>query len=115
MSMDLKKLDPMARKMRSHVDEFYKALEQNDDISARSHISEVLKYADYLNKDIDNAIVKSDSFKSAGVNDIYVGGVPVLKSRTDKTVHQGEVQVLQGTIRTSRAGSVHRRLSNRTL
>ena len=41
--MDLKKLDPMARKMRSHVDAFYKALEQQDGVSARSHITEVMK------------------------------------------------------------------------
>ena len=45
---DLLKLDPMARKMKVHVDEFYKAIEQSDSSSARNHINEIMKYADYL-------------------------------------------------------------------
>ena len=39
--MDLKKLDPMARKMRTHVDAFYKALDEQDAMGARSHINEI--------------------------------------------------------------------------
>ena len=46
--MDLLKLDPMARKMRTHIDAFYKALEDNDAMNARSHINEITKYADFL-------------------------------------------------------------------
>ncbi len=113
--MDLKKLDPMARKMRSHVDAFYKALEQQDGVSARSHITEVMKYADFLNKDIETTISKADSVKTAGINDIYVGGVPVLKSTSTKDVHTAQDDVLPGMIRTTRAGPTHRRLFNRTV
>jgi hypothetical protein len=115
MSMDLKKLDPMARKMRSHVDAFYKALEQQDGVSARSHITEVIKYADYLNKDIETTISKSDTVQVTGINDIYVGGVPVLKSGSAQNVHTAQNDVLPGMIRTTRAGPTHRRLSNRTV
>ena len=43
--MDLKKLDPMARKMRVHIDGFYKAIEENDTNNAGTHINEILKYA----------------------------------------------------------------------
>ena len=48
MSMDVKKLDPMARKMRTHVDAFYKALDEQNTNDARHHITEVMKFADYL-------------------------------------------------------------------
>ena len=49
---DLLKLDPMARKMKVHVDEFYKAIENSDSSSARNHINEILKYGGYLSDDI---------------------------------------------------------------
>jgi len=114
MGMDLKKLDPMARKMRSHVDAFYKALELNDGSSASSHINEIVKYADYLSKDIDSAVIKQDD-RMIGVNDIYAGGVPVRKMNEVQSVHESTDRVLPGTIRTSRFGTINRRLSNRTL
>jgi hypothetical protein len=113
MSMDLKKLDPMARKMRTHVDAFYKALEDNDGVSARNHITEIMKFADYLSTDIDNAVIKRDN--SVGVNDIFAGGVPIRKMNEVQAVHQSTDNVLPGTVRTNRFGSINRRLSNRTL
>lgn len=114
MSMDLKKLDPMARKMRNHVDGFYKALDDNDGFSARNHINEIVKYADYLSTDVESVVMKQDD-KVQGVNDIYAGGVPIRKMTEVQTVHKGETNVLPGTIRTSRFGNINRRLSNRTL
>tara|TARA_R100001594_G_scaffold56732_2_gene90654 strand:+ start:1834 stop:2169 length:336 start_codon:yes stop_codon:yes gene_type:complete len=111
--MDLKKLDPMARKMRNHVDAFYKALEENDGFAARNHINEITKYADYLSTDIESAVIKQD--KAIGVNDIYAGGVPVIKSQEIQPIHETTENVLPGTIRTSRYGKLNRPLSNRTL
>ncbi len=113
MTMDLKKLDPMARKLRTHVDGFYKALESNDGMSARNHIAEVMKYADYLSNDIESAVVKED--KVLGINDRFAGGVPVMKMTEVQSVHKTTTNVLPGTIRTSRFGNINRRLSNRTL
>lgn len=113
--MDLLKLDPMARKMRSHVDAFYDALEKQDGVTARTHINEILKYADYINKDIETAIMKSDEIQSQGVNDIYAGGVPIRKMNEVQSVHTATTNVLPGTIRTSRFGNLNRRLNNRTL
>ena len=113
--MDLRKLDPMARKMRSHVDAFYKALEQNDSLSASTHINEIAKYADYLSTDVEKAIMKADGAVSRGVNDVYAGGVPVRKFNQTEKVHASSNQVLPGTIRTNRIGSVMRPQSNRTL
>lgn len=113
--MDLKKLDPMARKMRTHVDGFYKALEEQDTVSARDHINEVLKFADYLGRDIDSSIVKAND-RRIGVNDIYAGGVPVRKMTSEvHNVHAPTENILPGTVRTSRVGMVNRRISNRTI
>jgi len=115
MRMDLRKLDPMARKMRSHVDGFYKALEENDSASASTHISEIAKYADYLSSDVEKAIMKSDIANPQGINDVYAGGVPVRKFNQTEKVHAASDQVLTGTIRTNRIGSIMRPQSNRTL
>ena len=103
---DLKKLDPMARKMKVHVDAFYKAIEENDEYSARNHINEIAKYAEYLSDDVESAIMKHD--KVQGVNDIYAGGAPVLKFNTIEKVHPSDNKVLPGTIRTNRIGSIMR-------
>ena len=115
MRMDLTKMDPMARKMRAHVDAFFKAIEDNDSVSASSHINEVSKYAEYLSEDVSKAIMKSDTPQSRGINDIYAGGVPVRKFNSVQSVHESTTQVLPGTIRTSRRGPIMQRRNNRTL
>ena len=104
--MDLEKLDPMARKMRTHVDAFYKALDEQDAMGARSHINEITKYADYLSKDVEKAVMKQDTDSV---------GVPVMKFNSVEKVHKASNSVLPGTIRTSRIGSIKRQLNNRTL
>lgn len=103
---ELRKLDPMARKMRVHVDGFYKAIEDNDGMSARSHIGEILKYAEYLSNDVETLVKKAE--KTRGVNDIYAGGVPVRKFNVTEKVHPHSNKVLPGTIRTNRIGSIMR-------
>ncbi len=116
MSMDLKKLDPMARKMRTHVDGFYKALENMDAMNARSHINEITKYAEYLSNDVEKAIMKAQAPPvTKGVNDIFAGGVPVLKFSSVQKTHPHTNDALPGTIRTNRIGHIMRPLSNRTL
>lgn len=111
--MDLKKLDPMARKMRTHVDAFYKALEDNDGFAARNHINEIVKYADYLSTDVESAVIKGE--KTVGINDRFVNGVPVRKFNQVEKVHPSSNDVLPGTIRTNRIGNIMRPQSNRTL
>jgi len=111
--MDLKKLDPMARKMRTHVDGFYKALDDQDALTARSHINEITKYADYLSRDVEKAVTKIE--KSNGVNETYAGGVPIMRYNNIEKVHPSSSDVLPGTIRTNRIGSIMRPQSNRTL
>ena len=111
--MDLKKLDPSARKMRLHMDAFYKALDENDSFNAREHIGEILKYADNLSQDIDTAIIKSTARPTNGINDIYAGGAPVRKFKEVNTIHSPSTQVLPGTIRTSRSGPIMQQRNNR--
>ena len=111
--MDLKKLDPMARKMRTHIDAFYKALDDQDALTARSHINEITKYADYLSSDVEKAVTKIE--KSVGVNDRYAGGVPIMRYNNVEKVHPSSSDALPGTIRTNRIGSIMRPQSNRTL
>jgi hypothetical protein len=115
MSMDLLKLDPMARKMRGHVDAFYKALEENDQNSAIDHINEVRKFAEYLSEDVSSAIAKSSTPATTGINDIYAGGAPVRKFNQMQAVHAPTERVLPGTIRTSRRGPIMSQRNNRTL
>jgi len=110
---DLLKLDPMARKMKIHVDAFYKAIEDSDTNSARNHINEILKFGEYLSTDIESLVNKQE--KGVGVNDIFAGGFPVSKFNTVEYVHKDDSQALPGTIRTSRIGSIMRPQSNRSL
>lgn len=110
---DLLKLDPMARKMKVHVDEFYKAIENSDSSSARNHINEILKYGGYLSDDIESMINKQE--KMIGVNDTFAGGFPVPKYNAVEHVHKTDDSVLPGTIRTNRTGGIMRPQSNRTL
>ena len=110
---DLLKLDPMARKMKIHVDAFYKAIEDSDTNSARNHINEILKFGEYLSTDIESLVNKQE--KGVGVNDIFAGGFPVSKFNTVEYVHKDASQALPGTIRTSRIGSIMRPESNRSL
>lgn len=115
MNMDLLKLDPMARKLRNHVDAFYKALEENDQNGAFDHINQIRKFADYLAEDVSSVITKSDVPSSVGVNDIYAGGVPVRKFNEVQSVHATTDRVLPGTIRTSRRGPIMSQRNNRNL
>ena len=110
---ELRKLDPMARKMRVHVDAFYKAIEENDAMTARGHIGEIQKFAEYLSNDVESIVSKAE--KIQGINDVYAGGFPVQKFKQTEKVHPASDQVLAGTIRTNRIGSIMRPQSNRSL
>jgi|TARA_R110000787_G_scaffold23927_4_gene68219 hypothetical protein len=77
--MDLLKMDPMARKMEEHQKAFLSALTSGNANLAKQHLNEVRKVADFLSEDISAAIAKADSDLSVGPNDIFAGGVPVLK------------------------------------
>ena len=51
--MDLTKMDPMARKLDVHTSAFQKAIESGNADEARVQLNEIVKYAEYLNTDLD--------------------------------------------------------------
>ena len=58
--MDLQKMNPLARKMMVHSEAFTKALEDGNANAARDHITEVLKFAEYLSHDVSGHIAKAE-------------------------------------------------------
>jgi len=95
-------MDPFARKLALHQEAFSEALSKGDANTARLHLDEVKKFADYLSEDIDSAITKSE--KNIGPNDIYAGGVPVRKFVENPNMRNEflEGKRLSGTISTGR-------------
>ncbi len=75
--MELKKMHPMARKLEQAQKGFLTALESDNAEVAKQHLTEVQKLADFLADDLNTVIAKSETGR--GINDIYAGGVPVLK------------------------------------
>ena len=112
-AMDLHKMDPMARKMSVHMDSLNKALENNDAASSRFHLSEIVKYADYLNTDITREIRKSEDVVDYDGVQQYAGGVPVMKfnERGGKLDPSVRDQVLKGTVIPARTNTNMRNVS----
>jgi hypothetical protein len=103
---DLSKMDPMALKLKAEVEAFHKALEDGNPDEARSRITEIQKFADYLSEDISVAIQKTERLQ--GPNDIYAGGTPVMKFNETQSVFDVSQRndVLPGTIIPARTGSI---------
>jgi len=87
--MDLLKMHPMARKLEMAQKGFLTALEGDDAEVAKQHLTEVQKLADFLADDLNTMITKSMS--ANGPNDIYAGGVPVMKF-TEGRGREGSIQ-----------------------
>ncbi len=100
---DIAKMDPMARKLRTTVDAFQKAIDDGDPNTARNTLMEIQKFADYLSTDLEALVQKAD--KPLGVNDMFAGGTPVwqFKQETYTTGVDRENQ-LPGTIMSARHG-----------
>jgi len=91
--MDLLKMHPMARKMEQHQKAFIDKLEEGDANLAKQHLSEMQKLADFLSEDLNGEIAKIDSSDRGliGPNDIFAGGVPVMKY-TDSQGRKGGIE-----------------------
>ncbi len=106
--MDLRKMDPMARKMAMHSEAFIKALESGNANDAQGHINEVLKFAGYLSDDIHGAIVKAERENLVAVEMSMVRKMNQTGAKFD-TAQRSDV--LPGTIipaRTNGPARVHR-------
>jgi len=105
VNMDLTKMDPMARKMNVHTEAFSKALEDGQAEIAREHLTEILKFGNFLQDDLVNTIEKAPKIISP-INE-FANGVPVRKFNEKGTkfdVSQRGDQ-LPGTIISSRTHS----------
>jgi len=111
--MELRKMNPMARKLTLHVESLSKSLDDNDSASSRHHLNEILKYADFMQNDLTSEIRKSESVEDyAGVNQ-FAGGVPVVKynERGSKFDTGQRSSVLKGTVIPSRTNTNMRSVS----
>jgi hypothetical protein len=111
--MQLEKMNPMAMKLQLHVENLKKALEENDSSSSRIHLSEIMKYADFMHSDLTTEIRKSENVEDyEGVNQ-FAGGVPVRKfneSGSNFDPRQRD-SVLPGTIIPARTNTNMRTVS----
>jgi len=80
MTEQLLKLDPMVRKLETAVREFKEAAGNNDLVAAQQLLRQISQTSDFLAEDV-TAIYKSEQASNIGEgpNDIYAGGVPVMK------------------------------------
>jgi len=102
-TMNLQKMNPMARKMSVHTEAFTKALENGDAFKAQEHLNEVMKFAGFLNEDIYSAIKKSEDSKT----EVEIISNPVQKmneSGRKFDVSQRD-KVLPGTIISARVSN----------
>ena len=102
ITMDLRKMNPMARKLGVHTEAFSKALEEGEAEVAKAHLNEIQKFAGYLSDDIHLEIIKSER----KVENSFVAGVPIHKM--NETGEKFDVSqrdsVLPGSIIPARTG-----------
>jgi len=99
--MNLKKMDPIARKLSQHTEAFSKALEDGDANVAQLHLNEVKKFADYLSEDIHAAVLKG---AEESVDGVMPGEGAIRKFQTADTSPAGVVSgnTLPGFVSSSR-------------
>ena len=87
-------MNPLARKMMVHSEAFTKALEDGNANAARDHITEVLKFAEYLSHDVSGHIAKAE--------DIGFTLEPVMVRKMNESGQKFDVasrdRVLPGTV-----------------
>jgi hypothetical protein len=77
--VDLQKMDSMVRKMGVHQQAFTSAVEEGDEVQARAHLTEIIKFANYLDNDLTDIVRKSENLIDLTGTAQYVGGVPLAK------------------------------------
>lgn len=94
-------MHPMARKLNVHNEAFVKAIESGDAEGARGHLSEIMKYASYLEEDLHFAILKAEKEPVAvAANNEFVNNVPLIKwNETGSKFNEGDrSRQLPGTV-----------------
>jgi|TARA_R110002050_G_scaffold272582_1_gene416383 hypothetical protein len=72
-------MDSMVRKMGVHQQAFTSAIEDGDEVQARNHLSEIIKFANYLDNDLTDIVTKSENTIDLSGVSHFAGGVPLAK------------------------------------
>lgn len=107
-SVDLSKMDPMARKMETAVKAFNKALEDGDANAANEHLSVIKNTSDFLSEDLWSIVQKADNQLIGGPNDRFAGGVPIMQfTETGQVLDVGNRgDMIKGLILPARTGGI---------
>jgi len=106
-SVDLSKMDPMARKMETAVKAFHKALEEGDANAANEHLQIIKNTSDFLSEDLWSIVQKSVETPT-GPNQRFAGGVPVMQfAETGQVLDVGNRgDMVKGLILPARTGGI---------
>ena len=106
-SMDLSKMDPMARKMETAVRAFNKALEDGDANAANEHLQIIKNTSDFLSDDLWS-IVQKGVEQPTGPNQRFAGGVPIKQfAETGQVLDVGNRgDMVKGLILPARTGGI---------
>ena len=69
----------MVRKMGMHQQAFSSAIDDGDEVQARNHLSEIIKFANYLDTDLTDIVKKSENLTDLSGVAHFAGGVPLAK------------------------------------
>lgn len=106
-SMDLSKMDPMARKMETAVKAFNKALENGDANAANEHLQIIKNTSDFLSDDLWSLVQKGVDTPT-GPNQRFAGGVPIMQfTETSQVLDVGNRgDMIKGLILPARTGGI---------
>ena len=107
-SIDLSKMDPMARKLEDAIKAFNKAIEQGDANTANDCLSVIKNTSSYLSEDLWSIEQKADNTLIGGPNDRFAGGVPVMQFAESGQVMNvaDRDSMVKGLIMPARTGGV---------
>ena len=109
-SLDLSKMDPMARKLGDAIKAFNQAIEEGDANTATNCLSVIKNTSSFLSEDLWSIVQKSDNNRPIGPNDLFAGGAPVMQfNETEQVLDVGNRdRMVKGLIVPARAGGIMR-------
>jgi len=107
-SVDLSKMDPMARKLEDAIKAFNKAIEDGDANTASDCLSVIKNTSSYLSEDLWSIVQKADDNVIGGPDKRFAGGVPIMQFTETSQVFDvaDRDRMVKGLILPARTGSV---------
>lgn len=110
-SIDLSKMDAMARKLETAIGAFHQAIENGDANKAGEHLSVIKNTSDFLSDDLWSLVQKEQQPDDpVGPNNLFAGGAPVMQfAETGQVFDVGDRdRMVKGLIMPARVGGVMR-------